>query len=158
MESQYEPIVKPGIGTHLTALLTVRNTGKSAAYDVKADWEIGDETGSWRTPFLSAGEQKEFKIIRDNSEGGDENYILKYNLDDYFSKENPSKLRYSVYYKDRFDKEHEEKGEFDIESRIQEADKAVSQPGDSEEISGSIRELERSMGDIVRAIENSRNR
>jgi hypothetical protein len=56
MEKEYQPLIRADIDVIDDSIVfLIENTGREAAVDLTAKWELGESADSWRSPFLSSG-------------------------------------------------------------------------------------------------------
>lgn len=56
MEKEYQPLIRADIDVIDDSIVfLIENTGREAAVDLTAEWELGESEDAWRSPFLSSG-------------------------------------------------------------------------------------------------------
>lgn len=143
MEQQFTPyligeVTPLNIGS---AKFQIRNTGDGTAYDVKAEWKVGESNRTWEISSLPPEEEYGFPVIVDNG-----NWLLgTEEIQEYLDENDAStEISYKIEYEDRFGKKDcvDETVDFGVLISRSESDEIWSDEP-LEEINSNIRKIQR---------------
>lgn len=132
----------------------IQNSGDGYAYEVKAEWEVGEQTNSWEIPSLAPGEEFGFAVI----ENEDGRWILNTSeIREYLEEQGGgTEIEYKIECEDKFGKSHSFDGVVDFEIQSKRSD--APEIWDKKPIENIENDLSDIQGDINDLKSHSRQR